>query len=223
VAARRIALPQPDRPGHPLGRLINHDPRSLSFLVAPPPPGTEPVTVFWARRIPLLHQGQPAPGVGSCTASAALGVLGSDPYYDTLPADLQARLADPVTAQQLAVELYAEATVVDDIAGTYPPEDCGSSALAIGKVLHSPDPAGVVDPTGRAVGGHEYECFGRESGPDLWWFTQTWGPGWGVTPPSGWEGARGAFALTTASMSGLLAQSGDATQLLPAGAPELPS
>jgi hypothetical protein len=60
------------------------------------------------------------------------------------------------------------------------------------------------------IGGHEYECFGREPGPDLWWFTQTWGPGWGVTPPAGWEGARGAFALTTASMSGLLAQSGDA-------------
>jgi hypothetical protein len=80
-----------------------------------------------------------------------------------------------------------------------------------------------VDPTGRVVGGHEYECFGREPGPDLWWFTQTWGPGWGVTPPAGWEGARGAFALTTASMSGLLAQAGDATQLLPAGAPELPS
>jgi hypothetical protein len=260
VAARRIALPQPDRPGHPLGRLINHDPRSLSFLVAPPPAGTVPTTVFWARRIPLLHQGEPAPGIGSCTASAALGVLGSDPYHDTLPADLQARLADPIAAQEFAVELYAEATVVDDIAGTYPPEDCGSSALAIGKVLHrrgliggyrhitsraaaeaaigfgpflvgtvwtpgmdSPDPGGVVDPTGRVVGGHEYECFGREPGRDLWWFTQTWGPGWGVTPPSGWEGARGAFALTTASMSGLLAQSGDATQLLPAGAPELPS
>ena len=42
---------------------------------------------------------------------------------------------DAATGEEFAVQLYSDATVVDGYPGTYPPEDTGSSGLAICKVL----------------------------------------------------------------------------------------
>jgi hypothetical protein len=56
----KIKLPEIIVTGHRLGRNINHDPRSLRFVVAPAQVDT---TVSWPRKVPIFDQGQ----LGSCT------------------------------------------------------------------------------------------------------------------------------------------------------------
>jgi hypothetical protein len=256
MADRQLQLPQLPRPYRPLGRNINHDPRSLRFLIAPKTVDVTPQTVFWPRRIPLVNQGLPEPGVGSCTLSSSIGVLGSDPFWATLPDDVKRQLSTPTTAQQFAVELYSETTAKDPFPGTYPPEDTGSDGNSAASTLRDhgliagwqhitsiaaaevaiqrapfitgtvwlagmdrPDRTGLVNPTGTAEGGHEYQCFGREVARDRWWFWQTWGEHFGVEPPVPEIAAAvpglGAWALTTKSLAYLLDQQGDATQFVP--------
>jgi hypothetical protein len=135
MADRQLLLPQLPRPTRPLGRNINHDPQSLRFLVAPKTATVTPRTVFWPRRTPLLNQGLPEPGVGSCTLSSSLGVLGSDPFWNTLPDEIRQRLSDGRDAQRLAVELYGRTTENDPFPGTYPPEDTGSDGNSAAKTL----------------------------------------------------------------------------------------
>src|SRR5206468_3322308 len=84
----------------------------------------------WERVIAVLDQGQ----LGSCTANAGTGALGTQPFYDavgreTLPS------TDAAELEKYAVQLYEDATVVDGYPGSYPPDDTGSSGLAICKVL----------------------------------------------------------------------------------------
>jgi hypothetical protein len=141
MADRQLLLPQLPRPTRPLGRNINHDPQSLRFLVAPKTATVTPRTVFWPRRTPLLNQGLPEPGVGSCTLSSSLGVLGSDPFWNTLPDEIRQRLSDGRDAQRLAVELYSRTTENDPFPGTYPPEDTGSDGNSAAKTLRD---AGLI-------------------------------------------------------------------------------
>ena len=88
----------------------------------------------WERVLTILDQGQ----LGSCTGNAGTGALGTQPFYDAvgksvLPDDPQ----DADAAQEFAVQLYSDATVIDGYPGDYPPDDTGSSGLAICKVLKS--------------------------------------------------------------------------------------
>lgn len=256
MADRQIILPQKDRPARPLGRNVNHDPRSLRFLAAPKKATVTPKTVFWPRHTPLLNQGLPEPGVGSCTLSSSLAVLGSDPFWATLPTGIRHNLSDGGAAQALAEQLYSETTKIDPFPGTYPPEDTGSDGNSAAKTLRdlglisgwthitsvaaahaaipkgpfivgtvwmsgqdTPDRNGVVLPVGEEEGGHEYACFGYDAVTDLWWFWQSWGEDFGVEPPVPAIAAavpgRGAFAMSSKSLSWLLAQQGDATQFVP--------
>jgi hypothetical protein len=87
----------------------------------------------WERVIPILDQGN----LGSCTGNAGTGALGTQPLYDAVWKSALPTATDAKAAEKYAVELYADATVVDGYSGTYPPEDTGSSGLAICKVLKS--------------------------------------------------------------------------------------
>lgn len=260
MADRQLTLPEVVRPDRRLGRHVRHDPRSLRYLVQPRGArAVTPRTVFHPRRIPLLDQNAPI-AVGSCTCSSAAGVLGSSPFYETLPAELQRTLADPVRAQAWAVELYREVTRLDPFEGAYEPDDTGSDGLTVAKVLtargliagyehitsvdaahaaiqrapffagtmwwsgqEAPNSQGIVTATGRPLGGHQYQCFGYETGRDLWWWWQTWGPGFGVEPPDPAIAAAvpgaGAFAMTSATFAKLLREQGDATLFVPRTAP----
>lgn len=131
MADRQLLIPEVIRPEHRLGRHVRHDPRSLAYR-ARPRRAVTPRTVFHPRRIPILDQGQ----LGSCTCSSAAGVLGSAGLFETLPADLARRLADPRTAQQQAVAWYRTVTAEDPFPGTYEPDDTGSDGLTVAKVLH---------------------------------------------------------------------------------------
>jgi hypothetical protein len=118
----------PARPS--LGRHVEHDPRSLHFAHGVLPK-TAIKSVDWTRRAPIFDQGQ----LGSCTGNAAAGLLGTDSAAragltsvtingDVLPVD-----------EDLAVDIYKLATQLDNIRGTYPPDDTGSSGIGAAKAL----------------------------------------------------------------------------------------
>ena len=81
----------------------------------------------------VLDQGQ----LGSCTGNAGTGALGTQPFYDAVGSTVMPDPNDEAAAEQFAVQLYSDATVVDGYPGDYPPDDTGSSGLAICKVLKS--------------------------------------------------------------------------------------
>jgi hypothetical protein len=110
-----------------LGRHIEHDERSLAYavehLVREILP---PKTVSWRRWSPILDQGD----IGSCTGNALAGALACEPFC-TVPG------AGNAYDEKFAIGLYSHATAVDNIPGTFPPEDTGSSGLAVCKVAKS--------------------------------------------------------------------------------------
>jgi len=109
-------------PGKPLGRHVLHDPRSLAYRVEAD--GTAK-SVRWPRVVPVFDQGD----IGSCTGNAAAGTLGTQPIYDTLPAGVELN-------EDEAVTLYSAATHLDAVRGIYPPDDTGSTGLAVAKACH---------------------------------------------------------------------------------------
>jgi hypothetical protein len=110
-----------ERPGRGrLGRHIEHDARSRAFAA---PVTCGPIySAEWARHCEPFDQGD----LGSCTGNAMAGALMTGPLYvkgrDLTEAD--------------AVKLYSLATHLDRIPGVYPPDDTGSSGLAIAKAAH---------------------------------------------------------------------------------------
>jgi hypothetical protein len=106
-----------------LGRHVEHDPRSrLHPHSATPSSGViPPGDIQWARHSPILDQGD----IGCCTGAAMTGWLGCEPH--TTP-EVAARCT-----LDLAHVLYQRATMLDNIPGIWPPDDTGSSGLAVAK------------------------------------------------------------------------------------------
>lgn len=129
---------------YPLGRNIEHDPRSLAFAHGVlPKSAIKPVD--WTRRIPVFDQGQ----LGSCTGNAGTGLLGTD---STARLGLTAVTITPSAAkasrgrfttgehpldEAFAVALYSLATALDSIPGQYPPTDTGSTGIGVAKALQT--------------------------------------------------------------------------------------
>jgi hypothetical protein len=134
MADRRLPLPEVVVPGQRLGRHINHDPRSLLYQVAPVKSGTI-VSVSWHRHVAPFDQGD----LGSCTIQAQLGLLATDPFWDTLPKELQAALSGPndQVQTQLAQPRYREETRLDPFDGAWEPDDTGSDGLSSAKVARA--------------------------------------------------------------------------------------
>lgn len=124
VDATRRHIPWGGTP-FPLGRSIWHDPKSKDF---PADTANTLKTTYHPRRIPILDQGQ----LGSCTGNACTGLLGTEPFYTAIKSILGPQL--PKFDEAMAVSIYSEATQVDPYQGTYPPDDTGSSGLAVMKV-----------------------------------------------------------------------------------------
>ena len=100
-----------------LGRLVQHDPRSRLYQ-APLAPTQR--SVLWGHHAPILDQGQ----LGSCTGNALAQALNCD-YF--------AQCRTHYLTEADALKLYSAATQLDDVPGTYPPDDTGSSGLAVAK------------------------------------------------------------------------------------------
>jgi C1A family cysteine protease len=221
--------------GRRLGRNVNHDVRSLRYLVSSPARALQ--STEHERVTPVLDQGS----LGSCTGNASCGALGTKPIYDALPS------GHPALDESLAVNIYSEATKIDPYDGTYPPTDTGSDGLSVAKVcttmgfisgyLHAtsleamqnalqdtpvivgvnwyegfdnPDSNGVVTVSGKVRGGHEFEVIGIDMEKSLFHAVNSWGTGWGVN---------GHFYFSFDSMTRLLSEDGDCTQLLPLTVP----
>jgi len=224
--------------GKRLGRHVNHDERSLAYVL---PEADTIVTVQWDRVIPVLNQGD----VGSCTGNACTGILGTNPDDGDLAALIAAGL---VLDENEALALYSAAETIDGD-GPYPPNDNGSSGLSVAKAaqakglcsgyLHAlsvaaahtaiqsgpfmvgsdwytsfdtPDASGLVAIAREATvrGGHEYECTGYDLPSDLWHLVNSWGTSYGV---------EGHFYYSTETFAALLASQGDVTSLVPLSKP----
>jgi hypothetical protein len=120
-------------PGMRLGRHLWLDARSLSHMIENRVEEmNHPVrTTQWDRVLAILDQGK----LGSCSGNAGTGALGTQPFYDAVGKRVLARYKGARQAERFAVKLYEDATVIDAYTGQYPPEDTGSSGLAICKVL----------------------------------------------------------------------------------------
>jgi len=106
-----------------LGRRVHHDSRSLAYPFITD--GLTIKSVVYKRNIPILNQGN----VGACTANAAIGLLGTDPFFETLPLVLPYSLDEAG-----ALKLYSDEEVFDG-EGTYPPNDVGGSGLSVSSVI----------------------------------------------------------------------------------------
>lgn len=69
--------------------------------------------------------------------------------------------------------------------------------------MMTPDKAGVVQPTGTSLGGHEYLAVGIDVRSKTILCQNSWGSTWGL---------RGRFRMTWDTLGQLLAQQGDALQ-----------
>lgn len=101
-----------------LGRLLQHDPASRGYPAAR---ATGPLKkVKWVRAGSAFDQGN----LGSCTGNAMAGALNTLPLHQ--PGKHLLKEAD-------AVKLYELATTIDGLGDPYPPNDRGSSGLAVCK------------------------------------------------------------------------------------------
>ena len=100
-----------------MGRHIEHDPRSKEYPFLAK--AGERKAVLHKRHAKILDQGR----IGSCTGNALEGALGSAPLHKPFERH----------TEQRAVALYSLATSLDGFQGDYPPEDTGSSGLAVCK------------------------------------------------------------------------------------------
>jgi hypothetical protein len=121
------------REGMRLGRNQWLDGRSLAYMVENDARemGKSISSQLWERKVAILDQGS----LGSCTGNAGTGALGTEPFYDAAGRNVLPDPGDAAACEEFAVQLYSDATQLDPYPGTYPPEDTGSSGMAICKVL----------------------------------------------------------------------------------------
>lgn len=100
-----------------LGRVVEHDDRSRNFTVTAVP---VVASVLHSRHVPVFDQGD----LGSCTGNAAAGCMATGPWHHRC-------------TERTAVLLYERATVLDSFPGSYPPDDTGSSGLAVMKAVQA--------------------------------------------------------------------------------------
>lgn len=101
-----------------LGRLVEHDERSKMYQAAQAPAQR---SVLWGHHAPVLDQGQ----LGSCTGNATAQLINTDAFS-------AARKAGYLNEQD-ALKIYELGTQLDNQPGTYPPDDTGSSGIAVAK------------------------------------------------------------------------------------------
>src|SRR5512144_770809 len=122
--------------GMRLGRHLRLDARSLAHMVENDVQAMSATPLRnqqCDRPLVILDQGT----LGSCTGMAGTGALGTQPFYDKVGRNVLPPPNDDDACEQFAVQLYSDATKVDPFPGSYPPEDTGSSGLAICEVLNA--------------------------------------------------------------------------------------
>jgi hypothetical protein len=106
----------------PWGRHVEHDPASRSFALADHPE-VPTGDVVWRRWSPILSQ-----RIGSCTGNAMAGLLACEPFSSRALVEASTRFDEA-----FAESLYSDATRLDNVPGSWPPNDTGSTGLAVCK------------------------------------------------------------------------------------------
>ncbi len=114
---KRIDIPERVNPEQRLGRHVVHDERSWLYPAAM---AGRLHSVDHRRHYKPLNQGD----LGMCTGMMAIELLMTEPFW------MSGRKLDLDNARSI----YSAATRLDDVLGVYPPEDTGSSGLAVMKV-----------------------------------------------------------------------------------------
>lgn len=225
-------------PTHPLlGRHVEHDERSKRYLVQPRGAATF-TAVKYTGTAPILDQGN----LGACTGYSSTALLSYiEPGNPELP-------DTPEGWDALAKSVYSLGTQLDNVPGSYPPDDTGSTGIGVAKALQQKDfvsgykhitsAAGLAtalatgpvivgtnwyesmfepDSKGRVTvskfsglaGGHEY-VLDEVTSDGYFGFRNSWGESFGV---------EGRFYIKQADFLKLLADDGDATQLIPVTVP----
>lgn len=115
------------------GRNINHDPRSRLFEAARFTEGGAGALTDWGHDIHIAPMDQG--NLGRCVPTAGTAMLATDPFWDTLSAELRAVLADPVAVENFAIQAYREVTRLDPYPGAWEPDDTGSDGLSLWKLF----------------------------------------------------------------------------------------
>lgn len=233
IVERMILVEEPVE-GKPLGRHVEHDPRSKDYPFTLLSDASALQTVEHKRHGSIFDQGQ----IGSCTGNAMAGARNTEPVFDP---------DDHVLTEMGALTAYIRASIIDGFPGYYPAQDTGSSGLAVAKAakqmgwikgyshafsidaaltalqsgpvitgvhwyegFDSPDENGLVQIAGQIRGGHEIVARGYQSAPNpddaLILLDNSWGTSYGKD---------GHFFWTVATWRRLLNESGDATILVP--------
>jgi hypothetical protein len=229
-------IPETAGAGGRLGRHVHHDPESLRYRVTGP--RAAPRTVRWRRHTPILDQGN----LGSCTGNAAVGALGTDPFYATLGPDFRGDEAD-------AVQVYRQATRLDPFPGGWEPDDTGSDGLSAAKACKA---SGYISGYEHALGMDDFQA-GMQTRPAIIginWYSSfdtptaegvvslpktatvrggheveaaeldlELGLAWCANSWSALWGAAGRFAIPLEILDRLFGEDGDATFFTPADMP----
>lgn len=111
-------------------RHILHDSESRRYVFDTS--GLSVGSVEHHRTLPILDQGQ----VGSCTAEAGFGVLGTEPYSGSQAVGAAITKAFGGWSQDACYRLYSAEEALDGD-GPYPPNDNGSTGLTLAKALRN--------------------------------------------------------------------------------------
>lgn len=139
VIVTRHIEEHPSDTGGRLGRHVEHDSRSKAYALSEDLLGTGTYTsVTHTINAPVLNQGDK----GACTGFGTEACVSGDPFYAAIPATVKTRpTVNADTDNQQALALYSTATSLDNIKGTYPPNDTGSTGLAAAKAAQK---AGLI-------------------------------------------------------------------------------
>lgn len=129
IVTRHIEEHASDTGGR-LGRHVEHDERSRAYALSEDLlPGTIQ-TVTHTVNAPVLNQAD----VGACTGFGTEACVSADPFYAAIPTTVAARpTLDVDTDNQQGYALYSTATHLDNIKGSWRPDDTGSSGNAAAK------------------------------------------------------------------------------------------
>jgi hypothetical protein len=216
-----------------LGRHFRHDSRSAAYPYQAVP-GRVPIAVEHPRHIGVLDQGD----VGSCEGNAVVGVLATDPFWESLKPGVQGQLGEP-----LAQQLYSAGEDIDGdgpwTTNTSISQAAKNAGLIAGYVhvatvadmidalqarplfagvnwyasFDTPDPdTGVVTIAhGASIrGGHAFVVRGVDPAAGRFKADNSWGPDWGIG---------GSFWIPFGIMGRLLAEEGEVTAPVPVTAP----
>ncbi|WP_405673288.1 hypothetical protein [Streptomyces sp. NBC_01530] len=137
IVTRHIEEHASDTGGR-LGRHVEHDERSKAYALSEDLLGTGYTSVTHTVNAPVLDQAD----VGACVGFGTEACVSADPFYAAIPTTVAARpTGDAAADNQQGYTLYSSATHLDNIKGSWKPDDTGSVGLAGAKAAQK---AGLI-------------------------------------------------------------------------------